>query len=145
MPAYLLCTRPTLACMCCAPQDINSPFRHVRTRIYFTSESHMHSLLNVLRFSHMGELVRQAAGSPSAAPDAALMCHGRTESTKWAAPDSHSHQLCHSLLFHSSTPGSPGNEGEEPLLGEDGLRVLRACEELDYMTHIVLRMFENMT
>eukprot|EP00775_Hariotina_reticulata_P002529 gene2529-2831_t len=26
--------------------DINSPLRHVRTRIYFTSESHMHSLLS---------------------------------------------------------------------------------------------------
>jgi len=34
--------------------DINSPLRHVRTRIYFTSESHMHSLINVLRYSHAG-------------------------------------------------------------------------------------------
>lgn len=37
-------------------QDINSPLRHVRTRIYFTSESHMHSLINVLRYSHLCEL-----------------------------------------------------------------------------------------
>ena len=36
-------------------QDINSPLRHVRTRIYFTSESHMHSLINVLRYSHLCE------------------------------------------------------------------------------------------
>ena len=35
-------------------QDINSPLRHVRTRIYFTSESHVHSLMNVLRFAHLG-------------------------------------------------------------------------------------------
>ena len=34
-------------------QDINSPLRHVRTRIYFTSESHVHSLVNVLRFAHL--------------------------------------------------------------------------------------------
>lgn len=33
--------------------DINSPLRHVRTRVYFTSESHMHSLLNALRYCHL--------------------------------------------------------------------------------------------
>lgn len=38
-----------------------------------------------------------------------------------------------------------GSEGEAPLLGEDGQRVLHGCMELDYMTHIVLRMFENTT
>ena len=30
-------------------QDVNSPLRHVRTRIYFTSESHCHALTNVLQ------------------------------------------------------------------------------------------------
>jgi hypothetical protein len=33
--------------------DINSPLRHVRTRIYFTSESHIHSLVNILRHEHL--------------------------------------------------------------------------------------------
>jgi len=47
-PLHRLC--PTYA------QDINSPLRHVRTRIYFTSESHMHSLINVLRYCHTGTL-----------------------------------------------------------------------------------------
>ena len=46
-PIHRLC--PTYA------QDINSPLRHVRTRIYFTSESHVHSLINVLRFCHLGK------------------------------------------------------------------------------------------
>lgn len=30
--------------------DINTPSRNVRTRLYFTSESHLHTLINVLRF-----------------------------------------------------------------------------------------------
>lgn len=33
---------------------VSSPGRHVRTRLYFTSESHIHSLITVLRH---GELV----------------------------------------------------------------------------------------
>ena len=30
--------------------NINSPMRHVHTRIYFTSESHIHALMNVLKY-----------------------------------------------------------------------------------------------
>ena len=44
-------------------QDINSPLRHVRTRIYFTSESHMHSLINVLRYSHLCEAQPRPVGN----------------------------------------------------------------------------------
>ncbi|XP_046636471.1 inositol hexakisphosphate and diphosphoinositol-pentakisphosphate kinase-like isoform X2 [Daphnia pulicaria] len=34
---------------------VSSPGRHVRTRLYFTSESHLHSLLTVLRFGGLVE------------------------------------------------------------------------------------------
>jgi inositol hexakisphosphate/diphosphoinositol-pentakisphosphate kinase len=34
---------------------IKSSDRHVRTRLYFTSESHMHAVLNVLRFAHLAD------------------------------------------------------------------------------------------
>ncbi|KAI8107858.1 hypothetical protein M9435_002885 [Picochlorum sp. BPE23] len=69
-------------------QDVNSPLRHVRTRIYFTSESHCHSLVNVLRYCHLGL-------------------------------------------------------GNESIIGENGEAYLHKTSELDYMTHVVLRMFEN--
>ena len=34
-------------------QNVNSIKRHVRTRIYFTSESHIHSLMNILRHTDL--------------------------------------------------------------------------------------------
>lgn len=66
--------------------DINSPLRHVRTRIYFTSESHIHSLINILRYNKI--------------------------------------------------------DGES-LLSEEGHKVLNETREYDYLTQIVLRMYEN--
>ena len=71
-------------------QDVNSPLRHVRTRIYFTSESHCHSLVNVLRFCQIGL-------------------------------------------------------GSDGIIGPMGQDILHHTPELDYMTHVVLRMFENKT
>eukprot|EP00891_Asterochloris_glomerata_P003679 jgi/Astpho2/3679/gw1.00060.3.1_t len=73
-------------------KDINSPLRHVRTRIYFTSESHVHSLINVLRFCHLGE---------------------------------------------------DGTAVREPLVSPEAEDLLKHATELDYMTHLVFRMFEN--
>merc|ERR1711871_725168 len=40
-------------------QQINSPLRHVRTRVYFTSESHMHALANLLRYATLREPCEQ--------------------------------------------------------------------------------------
>lgn len=36
-----------------ASEGIATPSRHVRTRLYFTSESHIHSLMNLLRYGNL--------------------------------------------------------------------------------------------
>ena len=46
--------------------DVRTPKRHVRTRLYFTSESHIHSLFNVLRWGSSAD-----DGQPSIFSDAA--------------------------------------------------------------------------
>ncbi|KAK7266308.1 hypothetical protein RIF29_18951 [Crotalaria pallida] len=71
--------------------NVKTPERHVRTRLYFTSESHIHSLMNVLRYCNLDESL----------------------------------------------------QGEESLVCHNALERLCKTRELDYMSYIVLRMFEN--
>jgi inositol-hexakisphosphate/diphosphoinositol-pentakisphosphate 1-kinase len=67
---------------------INTMGRRIRTRLYFTSESHLHTVLNVLRF----------------------------------ATDSHD---------------------EQSVLSKEGIEIINNTPELCYLTHIVLRVFED--
>lgn len=71
--------------------NINSPLRHVRTRIYFTSESHIHGLINVLSYGH---------------------------------------------LFKHNKASARMVSKEQQLFLED-------TPEYDYLSHVVLRMFES--
>uniref|UniRef100_A0A0E0GS37 Inositol hexakisphosphate and diphosphoinositol-pentakisphosphate kinase n=4 Tax=Oryza TaxID=4527 RepID=A0A0E0GS37_ORYNI len=71
--------------------NVKTPDRHVRTRLYFTSESHIHSLMNVLRYCNLDECL----------------------------------------------------QGEDSLVCQSALDRLHRTRELDYMSNIVLRMFEN--
>ncbi|KAK4783978.1 hypothetical protein SAY86_018346 [Trapa natans] len=71
--------------------NVRTPDRHVRTRLYFTSESHIHSLMNALRYCNLDESL----------------------------------------------------QGEDSLISNSALERLYKTRELDYMSYIVLRMFEN--
>ncbi|KAH7283716.1 hypothetical protein KP509_34G020400 [Ceratopteris richardii] len=70
--------------------NVRTPERHVRTRLYFTSESHIHSLINVLRYCNLDESLQG-----------------------------------------------------EGLVSNGALHKVFETKELDYLTHIVLRMYEN--
>ncbi|TVU34900.1 hypothetical protein EJB05_16756 [Eragrostis curvula] len=78
---------------CLDPKYANviEPERRVRTRLYFTSESHIHSLMNVLRYCNLDDSLN----------------------------------------------------GEEGLVCKSALNKLFRTRELDYISYIVLRMFEN--
>lgn len=73
--------------------SVQSPHRHVRTRLYFTSESHIHALTNVLRNCHLD--------------------------------------------------GTGDGDDKEPLLTGGGRALLDMSTELDYLSHIVFRMYER--
>eukprot|EP00743_Colponemidia_sp_Colp-15_P002625 GILK01002844.1.p1 GENE.GILK01002844.1~~GILK01002844.1.p1 ORF type:complete len:1088 (+),score=205.37 GILK01002844.1:63-3326(+) len=68
---------------------VKNPWRHVRTRLYFTSASHLHSLLNVVRL-------------------------GKTETN-------------HSVVT------------------TDSHKKINAIADLDYLTHIVIRLYEKLS
>ncbi|GLT74090.1 hypothetical protein SLA2020_459110 [Shorea laevis] len=71
--------------------NVKTPERHVRTRLYFTSESHIHSLMNVLRYCNLDESL----------------------------------------------------QGEDSLVCQSAMERLHKTKELDYMSYIVIRMFES--
>jgi Histidine phosphatase superfamily (branch 2) len=67
---------------------INSMGRRIRTRLYFTSESHLHTVLNVLRFAY-------------------------------------------------------DSNDSQPILSNSGIDIVSNTPELCYLTHIVMRVFED--
>ena len=99
---------------------VHSPHRHVRTRLYFTSESHIHSLLNVLRYCNLEAGTPRRSVSDAAGGGASF-----------------------------SSPGSPDGAAKEdalssppPSLLSRRVETLENIGDLDYLTHIVFRMYE---
>lgn len=143
--------------------DINSPLRHVRTRIYFTSESHVHSLINVLRFCQLGASPLSCLGLLCADPtpnsktlqdlllQACPAWHGAVAGLR--VPQAQAHistgSGCCRIEWHrSNIRRSPAGKeakggGGKPLVSQQAQEALRETPELDYLTHIVMRLYEN--
>ena len=121
--------------------SMQTPRRHVRTRLYFTSESHVHALYNILRH---GIVPRTKAEGSGAAGD------GDLAATAAAA-----------TLSGGGGGGGGGGRLEgtydetnlsrviEPLcdwhtlLTPAAAETLDSVSELNYMTHIVIKLYER--
>jgi len=130
---------------------VHSPFRHVRTRLYFTSESHLHSLLNVLQYAHLdAERQVQDRGREQNASETTNAPHNGPPSA-----ESRQHPKKPPGLPISPQKGEQQQQVPPPLeldaraaprqslINDELGQHFKNEKELDYLTHIVFRMFER--
>ena len=132
---------------------VHSPFRHVRTRLYFTSESHLHSLINVLQYAHMDKpRVEQDRGrsqynTEHSESDKDAKISMRSTSRKTSRPPGlplGSPQKEEQREPSASLPSDASCQLTRPsLINEKLEKLFRREKELDYLTHVVFRMFER--
>ncbi|GFR40431.1 hypothetical protein Agub_g1005 [Astrephomene gubernaculifera] len=143
--------------------DINSPLRHVRTRIYFTSESHMHSLVNVLRWCHLGAEAADAGVPPpvtppsgtggTSSPDLRASMGGSAPAAGSFARSGGADSASSPMAAAAAAAAAAGSGDmlfqrqfdSSPLLGEAACAQVDETTELDYLTQVVFRMYENKT
>jgi len=137
-----------------APEFIKSPDRRVRTRLYFTSESHIQALMNVLRYCHWDqrELERQksiqletSTQRQSSQRQCLTVEHSTTGpsliTTKVSSAEDFS-----STGSAGSEPPSPGCPSPRPrIVHPEQEAKLRAQPVFGYLTQIVFRLYENKT
>lgn len=119
-------------------RGVKSVNRRVRTRLYFTSESHIQALMNVLRYCHRqsGDLARNS--NSSAQSLASTVESGNTS----RAPSS---KL---LLPPVETHGSSGSEPPSPVPKPSIVQAEQETKLSDnpvfgYLTQIVFRLYED--
>ena len=134
--------------------DVNSPHRHVRTRVYLTSESHIHSLISVLRYAHLEP--PPVAPPPSRPGSSMTLAESEVESLgdiyagKWWRSGSGPVFGAGASATPSAptTPAGPGAASAplpapKPLLSHEADDTLAATPEFDYLSQIVFRMYER--
>lgn len=98
-----------------------SPGRHVRTRLYFTSESHVHSLLSIFRYGGLLDVSDQTSVLINE------QYYFRDWTCNWGF-------LCVSVHLQQ--------EEKDPQW-KRAMDYLNAVSELNYMTQIVIMLYED--
>lgn len=97
-------------------RGVMSPGRHVRTRLYFTSESHVHSLLSIFRYGGLLDVSRQSISTDEETlPERGFKA-----------------KFCVCLW-----------QEEKDQQWKRAMDYLSAVSELNYMTQIVIMLYED--
>lgn len=124
-----------------------SPGRHVRTRLYFTSESHVHSLLSVFRYGGLLDvrifLLPSAYELPVpeffySPPHSSFHC-------KLPPVSLSPHPFADALVLGPWPASSRVWQETKDAQWQRALAYLSAIPELNYMTQIVIMLYEDNT
>lgn len=100
----------------------------------------MHSLINLLRYSHLRHQLLPGSVNGTAQADGGSSNGGSVRvSVDLAAADAAAAAAAAAAGGASSTAA----QAPESLLSDEGFELLRNTTELDYLTHLVFRLYEN--